>query len=74
MQLTPIQMLLAYGLNLTKLPDEEWEAVFNFLETEEEQMKMILFLKHNEKATNQEIMNELGRIVEESTQQRKSQS
>ena len=74
MQLTATEALLAYGLNLTKLPDEEWEAVFNFLETEEEQMKMILFLKHNEKATNQEIMNELGRIIKESIAQRKSKT
>lgn len=73
MQLTPIQTLLAYGLNLTKLPDEEWEAVFNFLETEEEQMKMILFHKENPNATNQEILNALGAIIK-LTLARKSQS
>ena len=63
MELTQIEKLLIYGLNLTDLPEEDQEAIFLFLEEEDDQILMIHYLKTHPNATPQEIRNESGRLL-----------
>ena len=58
--------LLEYGLTLTPLSAEDRKIVFLFLRTKEMKQEMIIFLLRNKEATEQEIMDELGRIIETS--------
>lgn len=64
MELTKTQKLLAYGLTQYQISEENQETVFLFLhENEAKMQEMIRFLALNEKATEQEIMTELARIL-----------
>ena len=64
MELTLIEKLLIYGLTLFPLDEMERKAIFHILKTEEEMEELILFLRLNEKATAQEIKEEVTRIIE----------
>ena len=64
MELTLIQKLLIYGLTLFPLDEMERKAIFHILKTEDEMEQLILFLRLNEKATAQEIKEEVTRIIE----------
>ena len=72
MEFTQIQKLLIYGLKLSKAEKETQMGVCLFLETEEQQLLMIDYLRHNPEATEQEILNEMGAILE-ATQAKKSE-
>ena len=66
MEMTMTQKLLAYGLKQFPISRENLETVYLFLYESEEKMKeMIKFLALHEKATEQEIMTELARILKE---------
>ena len=67
MILTQTQKLLIDGLTQYPVTEENQEAIFLFLYRDEAQMQeMIKFLALNEKATEDEIMEELSRILKES--------
>ncbi len=62
---TMTQRLLAYGLKQTNMTREEQIEVFACLQTEEQQCKMILFLKRNEGADAQMVVDEVFRIIKD---------
>ena len=65
-ELTKTQKTLIYGLTLFPVTEENQEAIFLFLYEDEAKMEeMIKYLVQNEKATEQEIMTELARILKE---------
>lgn len=63
MALTRTEELLIDGLRLFDLTEEEQEGIFLFLETEEQQNKMIDFLLENRNATGQEILRKTKEII-----------
>lgn len=63
MELTQTQKLLIYGLRQFPLPEEDQEAIFLFLEKEDDQLLMIHYLKTHPNASTQEILNESGRLL-----------
>ena len=64
MQLTTTQKLLIYGLKQFPIKKENQRAIFLFLYEDEEKMQeLINYLAMNEKATEQEIMSEVTRIL-----------
>lgn len=65
MEKVTLDDLLEYGLTLTPLSVEGRKIVFLFLKTKEMKEDMIIFLLRHKEATGQEIMNELGRLIEE---------
>jgi hypothetical protein len=69
MALTLTQKLLIYGLTLFRLPEETQEAIFLVLNTEDEQLQMIAYLMKHPEATEQEILDHMGEIIE-STQEK----
>ena len=58
MELTLIRKLPSYGLTLFPLSEEEQEAIFLVLKTDEERKALTSFLKKNEDATAREIMED----------------
>ena len=63
MQLTQTEKELIYGLTLFPITEENQEAIFLFLREEQDQEEMIHYLKTHRNATEQEILNESGRIL-----------
>ena len=63
MELSKVEKALLYGLSLTPLKKEEIYPIPLFLDTEEQQIEMIRFLKNHPKATAQEVMNAVGDIL-----------
>lgn len=64
MTLTLAQKLLIYGLTQFSLSEEDQELIFFTMKTEEEQLRLIVFLKTHPNATTQEIYNAVGQIIE----------
>ena len=64
MTLTLAQKLLIYGLTQFSLSEEDRDLIFFTMETEEEQLRLIAFLKTHPNATQQEIYNAVGQIIE----------
>ena len=64
MTLTLAQKLLIYGLTQFSLSEEDQELIFFTMKTEEEQLRLIAFLKTHPNATTQEIYNAVGQIIE----------
>ena len=65
MQLTQTQKLLIYGLSQFSISEEDQEAIFLFLENEDDQLLMIHYLKTHPHATPQDILNESGRLLKQ---------
>lgn len=65
MQLTQTEKELIYGLTLFPITEENQEAIFLFLREEHDQQEMIHYLKTHRNATEQEILNESGRILQQ---------
>ena len=65
MSLTQTEKLLIYGLSQFQISEEDQEAIFLYLREEEDQLLMIYYLQTHPKATEQEILNESGRILEQ---------
>ena len=63
MELTVTQKLLIYGMTLFPLSEENQEGIFFMMKTEERQILMIGYLQTHPQATEQEILNEAGRII-----------
>lgn len=63
MELTKLEKALIIMLDRTDLPEEDQEAIFLFLQTEEQQYRMLDFLHNNPKASGQEILNRFGEIL-----------
>ena len=61
--LTQTEQLLAYGLNQFPINKEDKLTMLAFLQTEEDQLLMIYYLKTHPKANEKEIMNEYGKIL-----------
>ena len=65
MELTKTQKTLIYGLTRFPVSEENQEAIFLFLYKDVEKMEeMIKFLVQNEKATEQEILQKVEKILE----------
>ena len=64
MTLTQTEKLLIYGLRQFQMSEQNQEAIFLFLREEADQLLMIYYLKTHPEATEQEILNESGRILE----------
>ena len=62
MELTQTEMYLIAGLKLFDLSDEDQEAIFLILRTEEQQVLMMDYLVDNRNASGQDIMKEMLRI------------
>jgi len=67
--LTLTQKLLIYGLTLFHLSEDTQKAIFHVMNTEEEQLQMIAYLMKHPQATEQEILDHMGEIIE-STQEK----
>ena len=63
MELTESQKLLIRGLRFFDLTEEEQEAIFLFLQTEEQQWAMMDYLVDHRHATGQDVLKELSRIL-----------
>ena len=64
MELTKTQKTLAYGLKQFPISEENLKGVFLFLHQDEAKMKeMIKYLVQNKNAKEQDILNEMGRIL-----------
>ena len=63
MELTITQKLLIYGLTLFPLEEQDQEAIFLVLKTQEQQEEMVAFLMLHPEASGQEVLNEMGRII-----------
>ena len=63
MQLTKIQKLLVYGMSQFEMDINNERAIFSVLKEEDDQLEMIKFLMMHPEATEQEILNESGRIL-----------
>ncbi len=63
MALTKTQEHLILGLGLFDLTEEEQEAIFLFLQTEEQQTQMVDYLLGHQDATGQDILKEMSRIL-----------
>ena len=64
MKLTQTEKLLIYGLHQFQISEQNQEAIFLFLREEDDQLLMIYYLKTHPSATEQDILNESGRILE----------
>ena len=62
MELTKMETLLIDGLRFFDLSDEDQEAIFLILRTEEQQVLMMDYLVDNRNASGQDIMKEMLRI------------
>ena len=62
-KLTKVQRLLIYGLKLFKVTKEDAVAIVAFM-AEDDQVLLIHYMKTHPNATEQEILNESGRILE----------
>ena len=63
MQVTETQELLVYGMSRFKINIDNKRAIFSVLKEEDDQLEMIKFLMMHPEATEQEILNESGRIL-----------
>ena len=63
MELTKLEKALILTLGKTDLTEEDQEAIFLFLKTEEQQYRMLDFLHNNPKASNQEILHRYAEIL-----------
>ena len=61
--LTQIQKMLVYGMSQFKMDINNERAIFSVLKEEDDQLAMIKFLMMHPEATEQEILNESGRIL-----------
>ena len=61
--LTQIQEMLVYGMSQFKMDINNKRAIFSVLKEEDDQLAMIKFLMMHPEATEQEILNESGRIL-----------
>ncbi len=67
MQLNQVEKLLIRGLLLFPLNEQEREAIFLSLQSNEEKMALMIFLQENKNATAQEIKNAVGTIIKLTT-------
>ena len=63
-ELTKMELLLLYGMKKAGVPAEDAISTMAALETEEEQARLLLFMMDYPEATPQDIMNELGEILD----------
>ena len=65
MEITKIQKLLVYGMSQFNMDIDNERAIFSVLKEEDDQLAMIKFLMMHPEATEQEILNESGRILKQ---------
>ena len=63
MKFTLTKRLLVYGLEKTPLEKNDRVLITMALKTQEQQAKMVAYLKTHENASAQEILNEFGRLI-----------
>ncbi len=63
MELSNLEKALIYGLSLTPLKKKDILTIPDFLDTEEQQVEMIRFLKKHPKATEQEVFQAMAEII-----------
>ena len=63
MELSNLEKALIYGLSLTPLKKKEVLTIPDFLDTEEQQVEMIRFLKNHPEATEQEVFQAVADII-----------
>ena len=63
MKLNQVEKLLIRGLLLFPLNEQDREAIFLTLQSNEEKMALMIFMKENPNATAQEIKNAVGAII-----------
>ena len=64
MKLNQVEKLLIRGLLFFPLNEQEREAIFLTLNTNEERWALITFMQENRTATAQDIKNAVGAIIE----------
>ena len=74
MDLTVTQKLLIYGMTLFPLSEENQEAIFHSMKSDEMQLLMIRYLQTYPSATEQQILNEAGRIIKQAQQKQQKSS
>ena len=70
MELSKVEKALIYGLSLTTLSKEEVLKISDVLDTEEEQIEMIRYLKNHPQATPEEVKGEMWKIIIEHKKQK----
>ena len=71
MELTVTQKLLIYEMTLFPLSEETQKAIFHSMKTEERRILLIGYLQTHSKATEEEILNEVGRIIKSTKKEHK---
>lgn len=63
--LSSAETVLIYCLAHYPISDETSKAIFCLLETDEMKLELITYMIYNAKATEQELLNEMARIIKE---------